>query len=173
MVSLSPAVARLRLFYPRPVAPMPDLIMIDMSGGVRDTAPAVRRCHPILCETIAEQEEFEAYLDEEHDDPFPSDPLDVRPSVLPTEHTTIAHYGPPLDGWPYVLVCRWPPDLTAVAPRDLNMFARGAYTVELFDDRGQLESATERLLALLRRLQRMRVEIILPDWSAAPGALPH
>lgn len=173
MVSLSPTVARHRVFYPRPVAPMPDILMIDMSAGGRDTVPSFRRFHPILCETIAEQREVEGYLDGQRDGPFPSDPLDARPSVLPTDHTTIAHYAPPAGGWPYLLLCRWPPDLTAAAPKDLNMFARSAYTVELFDDHEQLEQATERLLALLKRLQRMRVEIILPDWSAVPGAAPH
>jgi hypothetical protein len=134
MVSLNPAVARHRVFYPRPVAPMPDILMIDMSSGARDNAGSFRRFHPILCETVGEQQEVEAYLDEERDGAFPSDPLDTRPSVLPTDHTTIAHYAPPADGWPYLLLCRWPPDLTAIAPKDLNMFARGAYTVELFDD---------------------------------------
>jgi hypothetical protein len=172
MVALSPATARQRLFYPRPVAPMPDLLMIDMSVGVRESAPSFRRFHPILCETIAEHDEFAAHLDAEHG-PIASEPLDARPSLLPADHTTIAHYGPPVDGWPYVLVCRWPPDLTAVAPKDLNMFARGAYTVELFDSHDQLEQATERLLGLLRRLQRMRVEIVLPDWSSVPGVPPH
>jgi hypothetical protein len=173
MVSLNTAVSRHRVFYPRPVAPMPDILMIDLSAGLPDAAGSFRRFHPILCETVSEQQELEAYLDEERDGPFPSDPFDVRPSILPTDHTTIAHYAPPTQGWPYLLLCRWPPDLTTVAPKDLNMFARAAYTVELFNDHAQLELATERLLALLKRLQRMRIEIVLPDWSAAPGAPPH
>ncbi len=173
MVSLNPDVVRYRVFYPRPVASMPDILMIDMSAGSREGAPSFRRFHAILCETIDEQRIVETYLDDQRDGPFLSDPLDMRPSALPADHTTIAHYAPPADNWPYVLLCCWPPDLTALAPRDLNMFARGAYTVELFDGPEQLEKATERLLALLKRVQRMRVEIILPDWSAVPGAALH
>lgn len=173
MISVSGAVAGNRVFYPRPVAPMPDLLMIDLSAGCPGSAGSSGRFQPILCETIFEQQEVEACLDEASGAPDPADFLDNRPSVLPPGHTTIAHYGPPADGWPYVLLCRWPPELTAVAPKDLNMFVRGTYTVELFDDHDQLELATERLLALLKRLKRMRVEIVLPDWSAVPGAMPH
>ncbi len=173
MVSLSTAVARGRVFYPRPVAPMPDILMIDTAVGSYGVAPSPGRYHPILCETIVDQREIEAYLDADRDGAFSSDPLDTRPSLLPADYTMIAHYGPPAGDWPYVLLCRWPPELTAVAPKDLNMFTRGTYTVELFDDHDQLELATERLLVLLKRLRRLKVEIILPDWSAAPGAAPH
>jgi len=173
MVLLTTDVAERRVFYPRPVAPMPDLLMIDVSADDGEGAPPPRRFHAILCETIGDQQRAEDYLDERRDGWFSTDVLDARPSTLPTDHTTIAHYAPPAKHWPYVLLCRWPPDLTAAAPSDLNMFARGAYTVELFDDHDQLEQATERLLALLQRLQRTRVEIVSPDWSAVPGAAPH
>ena len=149
------------------------LQMIDMAAAQKEGTPSFQRFHAILCETIGEQQGAEAYLDQRREGPFPSDPLDARPSTLVADHTTIAHYAPPADNWPYVLLCRWPPDLTAVAPTDLNMFARGAYTVELFDNYDQLEQATERLLALLKRLRKMRVEIVAPDWSPVPGAAPH
>lgn len=173
MVSLNSDVARHRVFYPRPVAPMPDILMVDMCAGSIESAPSSRRFHPLLCETIDDQQDAEAYLDEPRDGPFPSDPLDARPSALPADHIMIAHYAPPAASWPYVLLCRWPPDLTVAAPTDLNLFVRGAYTVELFDDHAQLEQATERLMALLKRLRSMRIEMIQPDWSPTPGAAPH
>jgi len=84
MVSLNPDVARHRVFYPRPVAPMPDILMIDMSAGSGEAAPSFRRFHAILCETIDEQQDVEAYLDQPRDGPFPSDPLDARPATLPS-----------------------------------------------------------------------------------------
>lgn len=173
MVLLNATIAKNRVFYPRPLAPMPDILMIDLLGGLPAGTRSPGRFHPILCETVFEQEEFEQFLDIERGQPFPSEPLDARPSVLPPSHTTIAHYGPPAEGWPYVLLCRWPPELTAVAPKELNMFVRDSYTVELFDQHEELEEATERLLDLMKRLRRMRVEIVLPDWSAVPGAAPH
>jgi hypothetical protein len=173
MVSPSATIARRRVFYPRPILAMPDILMIDMPVGDAAASLLPGRYHPVLVETIAEQRELETCLDEACEAPFSPDLLDARPSVLPAGHITVAHYGPPAEDWPYVLLCRWPRDLTAAAPEELRMFVRGAYTVELFDDHEQLEQASDRLLALLRRRRRARVEIILPDWSAVPGTAPH
>jgi hypothetical protein len=173
MVSLSTTVARHRIFYPRPIFAMPDILMIDIAAGFRGADLSLGRYHPILVETLAEQHELETYLDEERDVSCSPDLLEARPSVFPADHITTAQYGPPLEDWPYVLLCRWPPSLTAAAPKALKMFARGAYTIELFDDHERLEQATDRLLALLKRLRRARIEIILPDWSAVPGTAPH
>jgi hypothetical protein len=53
------------------------------------------------------------------------------------------------------------------------MFVRQAYTIELFQDHAQLEQASDRVLALLRRRRGARVEIVVPDWSAEPGKPPH
>lgn len=172
MVSLSTTVARHRLFYPRPMFSMPDILMIDIAAG-SGASLALGRYYPILVETITEQQELEAYLDEERDVSCAPDLLDARPSVLPADHITVAQYGPPVEDWPYVLLCRWPPNLAVAAPKELKMFVRGAYTIELFDDDEQLEQATDGVLVLLKRLRRTRVEIILPDWPAAPGTAPH
>lgn len=173
MVSLSTTLARHRIFYPRPILAMPDILMIDIPPEFRGADLRLGNYHPILVETIAEQRELEAYLEEER--PVPSSPalLDARPSRLSAEHITVAHYAPPSQGWPYVLLCRWPPDLAAAAPEELRLFARGAYTIELYNDRDQLERASDTLLTLLKRRRRTRVEIILPDWSAVPRKAPH
>lgn len=173
MVSLSTTVARRRIFYPRPIQTMPDILMIDMQAGSGSANEPLEKFHPILIETIAEQHELQEYLEEERQVPSSPDLFDARPSALSPDHITIAHYGPPLDDWPYVLLCRWTSDLTATAPEVLRMFVRGAYTVELFADRNRLERASDALLALLKRRPGARVEIVLPDWSAAPGKTPH
>ena len=173
MVSLSSTIARYRIFYPRPILAMPDILMIDIPAGFRRADLALGHYHPILVETIAEQRELEAYLEQEREVVCSPDLLDERPSVLPADHITVSHYRAAVDDWPYVLLCRWPPDLTAAAPEELKMFVRGTYTIELFDDHEQLEQASDRLLALLKRRRRTRVEIILPDWSAPPGRAPH
>ena len=173
MVSLSATVARHRIFYPRPILAMPDILMIELPDEFRRSDQPLGTYHPILIETIAEQHELEAYLEEEREVPHLPDLLDTRPSSFPADHITVAQYGRPFEDWPYVLLCRWPPDLAAAAPHELRLFVRGAYTIELYSDRERLERASDMLLALLKRRRRARVEIILPDWSAAPGTAPH
>ncbi len=172
MVSPSTDVVRRRAFYARPILTMPDILMIFMPEEWRDARVPLGRYHPILVETAAEQRELETCLEAEREPPFPQDLFASRPSTLPNDHITVAHYGPPVEGWPYVILCRWPSDLAAAA-EELRMFARGVYTIELFDDQDQLETASDRLLALLKRRPGARVEIILPDWSANPDTRPH
>ena len=173
MVSLSTTVARHRIFYPRPILAMPDILMIDLPADFRGADLPLGTYHPVLIETIAEQLELEAYLEEECEVPHAPDLLDTRPSSFSAGHITVAQYGPPFEDWPYVLLCRWPPDLTAAAPHELRLFVRGVYTIELYSDQDQIERASDMLLALLKRRRRARVEIILPDWSAVPGTAPH
>lgn len=173
MVSLNTTVARRRIFYSRPVLAMPDIVMVDLPVEFRDRQLGHGPYHPILIETIEEQNELEAYLADESQEPSLPDLLDTRPSGLAAGHITVAHYAPPAEDWPYVLLCRWPPDLAAATPADLRMFVRGVYTIELFQSQEGLERASETLLALLKRRRRARVEIILPDWSSAPGKAPH
>src|SRR3546814_1412580 len=92
---------------------MPDILMIDMPAEFRSPSLPLGHYHPILIETVAEQHELEAYLEEECQVPSSPDLLDARPSALPADHITVAHYGPPFENWPFVLLCHWPPDLTA------------------------------------------------------------
>ena len=173
MVSLSTAIARRRVFYPRPTLAMPDILMIDIPDEFRVPGLLLGHYRPIIMETIAEQDEVEFRLEEEREVSGLPDLLDTRPSTFAAGHITVAHYGPPVDDWPYALLCRWPPELVAATPKELRMFIRGAYTIELFADREQLERTSNRLLALLKRHRRARVEIIMPDWSAVPGKPRH
>lgn len=170
MVSLSTTIARQRAFYPRPIVSMPDILMIDLPAEFRRRD----RYHAVLIETIAEQQELEACLEDEHPVASLWDLLNPRPSGVTTDHITVAHYGPPAGDWPYALLCRWPSDLAAATPKEMRMFVREAYTIELFANEEQLDRASDTLLAILRRRRRRaRVEIILPDWSASPGKARH
>jgi hypothetical protein len=152
---------------------MPDIVMIGLPAEFRNPQLPHGPYYPILIETIAEQNELETYLKDAGQVPSLPDLLDARPWRLAADHITVAHYGPPTDGWPYVLLCRWPPDLAAAAPHDLRIFVRGVFTIELFENEEGLERASDTLLALLKTRRQARVEIILPDWSAVPGKAPH
>src|SRR3546814_4383486 len=117
---------------------MPDILMIDMPAEFRSPSLPLGHYHPILIETVAEQHELEAYLEEECQVPSSPDLLDARPSALPADHITVAHYGPPFEKWHFVLMCNWPPDLTAAPPYALRMLVRGAYRIDINDDQDQL-----------------------------------
>jgi hypothetical protein len=161
------------VFYPRPIPAMPDILMIARPAEPRSASLPFEAHHPILIETTAELHELEAQPEEAWLAPGAPEWLDARPSAFPADHITVAHYGPPSRDWPFVLLCRWPPDLVAAAPDDLRIFVRGAYTIELFSDRNGLERASNTLLGLLKRRREVRIEIIMPDWSAVPGKAPH
>lgn len=173
MVSLNTTVARCRIFYPRPIPAMPDIVMIELPSEYRDASAPQEPFYSILIETTAEHDELEAYLADETLEPALPVLFDERPSGLAADHITVAHYGPPVEDWPYVLLCRWPRHLAAATPKDLRMFIREVYTIELFDDQDSLERASDTLLMLLKRRRRARVEIILPEWSSVPGKAPH
>lgn len=173
MVSLNTTVARHRIFYPRPIRAMPDIMMINIPAEFQSGHSPFGEYYPILIETLAEQQELDAYLEDERQDPAMPDLLDERPSAFAATHVSVAHYGPPAKGWPFVLLCRWPAELVVAAPKDLRMFIRDAYTIELFASREQLERESDTLLALLKRRRRARVEVISPEWSAVPGKPLH
>lgn len=173
MVSLDTTVARHRIFYPRPIRAMPDIMMINIPAEFQSGSSPFGEYHPILIETLAEQQELDAYLEGERRDPTMPDLLDERPSAFAATHVSVAHYGPPSKDWPFVLLCRWPDELVAAAPKELRMFVRDAYTIELFSSREQMERESDALLRLLKRRRKARVEMILPEWSAEPGKPPH
>ena len=166
MISLGAAIVRRRIYYPRPIAGLPDILMIEIEAGFHRGYLPLGRFYPMLVETADEQREVEDYLSEPREHVGPPDLLDARPATLPAEHITIAHYGPSADGWPFVLLCRWPADLTATAPEHLRMFARGVYTFDLFREERRLGRASDNLLLCLeRRGQALDIEVIPPEWS--------
>ena len=166
MVSLASTAARRRIYYPRPVASLPDILMIDIPGLL------LGRYYPVMVETGEEQSEIEAFLAEERHSMVSPDLLDERSSTLLSEHLTIAHYGPSASGWPFVQLCQWPAEFAARASSSDRMFARGVYTFELFRGRKRLEDASNVLLQSLDQRHALHVEIVFPDWSAEPGSSP-
>ena len=147
--------------------------MIDLPRRFASRHLPLKRFHPIMVEGIEEQLELDAFLAQERDLIVAPDLLDERLSTFPKEHLTIAHYRPSQAGWPYVQLCQWPAEFAARASSKDRMFARGAYTFELFRDRRRLEEATTVLLASLDQKHALHVETIFPDWSADPDASPH
>jgi hypothetical protein len=173
MISLGAIIVRRRIYYPRPIAGLPDILMIEMVAEFRRGNLPLGRFYPILVETAEEQQEVEDYLNEPREHVGPPDLLDARPATLPADHITIAHYGPSTDGWPFVLLCRWPADLAATWPEYLRIFARGVYTFELFRERRQLERASDNLLfGLKQRRPCFNIEVIPPEWLPQEGR-PH
>ena len=173
MVSLAATLARRRIYYPRPVASLPDILMIDIPRRFASGGLAPGRFTPIMVETMEEQSEVEAFLAAERELLVSPDLLGERPSKLAREHLTIAHYGSLQPGWPFVQLCQWPAEFAARASRKGRNFARGSYTFDLFRDRRRLEKATRVLVASLDRKHAFHVETIFPDWSADPGAPAH
>ena len=173
MVSLATTVARRRIYYPRPVASLPDILMIDIPSRFSSERLCSGRFHPILIETIEEQSEIEEFLGQERDFLVAPDPFEERPSIFARQHLTIAHYGPSEAGWPFIQLCQWPAALVAKASSKDRMFLRGTYTFELFQTRKRLETATKILLESLDGRDAVHVETIFPNWSADPDAAPH
>ena len=164
MVSLAATLARRSIYYPRPIASLPDILMIDVPRRFADRGLARGRFYPIMVETPDEQSELEAFLSEDRDSLVSPGILDERLSTLPKEHLTIAHYRP------YVQLCQWPAEFVARASGGGRQFARGAYTFELFHGRKRLEAASKLLLASLDRRHALNVEVVFPDWSQDPEA---
>ena len=172
MVSLAATIAYRRIYYPRPVAHLPDILMIDIPRRFASKRLPTGRFYPILVETIEEQAELDAFLKQERDSLVPLDLFDRRPSRSLGDHLTIAQYGPSQSGWPFIQLCQWPAEFAAKASRKRLLLARGAYSFELFRNRKRLEQASKSLLASLDRRNAVKVEIVLPDWSGGPCALP-
>jgi hypothetical protein len=173
MVSLAATLARRRIYYPRPVATLPDILMIDVPRRFAGNRLPLGRFWPVMVETIEEQSELEAFLEEERASLVSPGLLDERPSTMPRTHLTIAHYRPAEAGWPFVQLCQWPAEFAARTSSEERMFARGAYTFELFPGRDSLEKATRILLASLDRQHSPHVEIVFPDWAPDPEASPN
>jgi hypothetical protein len=173
MVTLAATIARRRIYYPRPVECLPDILMIKLPRRFATGRRALKRFYPILIETIEEQAEVEAFLAGPREGLVMPDLLAELPSSLSKAHLTIAHYAPSEAGWPFVLLCQWPAEFAARASSQDRLFMRGIYTFELFPDRKALEEASKVLLRSLDREREPRIEIVFPDWSADPDAPPH
>src|SRR5258706_8128423 len=101
MVRLSDSLARRRLLYPRPLATLPDLLVIDVPARFAHPSLSLGRYYGIMIETAAEQEEIDAFLAADRDALVPPSLLDRRPSALATARITMVEYAPPAPTWPW------------------------------------------------------------------------
>lgn len=138
-----------RLFYLRPWATMPDVLLIDVPPAFASPSLPLGRYYPVILENDVEYAEMAAFLERERTRAVVPDLFDRRPSALRGDDIVFARYAPPGPGWPWLLLCRWPADYTAMVPQDGDHFARGAYTSEVFETIEALVRAEARLVDTL------------------------
>ncbi|WP_342248779.1 hypothetical protein [Sphingomonas sp. OTU376] len=151
--------ARRRAFYARPVPTLPDILVINVPARFAGPGLALEHFYPVMIETEREHREFRALLAAERPSPVVPDLLDHRPSQLVARGIVIASYDPPCAGWPFVLLCHWPASYTSMV-RDPAIFARGAYTTEMFDTLDALADASARLLSVLGARNALDVHFV-------------
>lgn len=163
MVRLTDDLAAHRRLYTRPIATMPDVLVIDIAPAYRHPSLSLGRYYGILVETAEEQSELDAFLRTERPAPIAPSLLDRRPSAVTGDRITIATYAPPVPDWPWVLLCHWPALFTARVPADGDNFARGAYTHEMFLDETETIEGARLLLDSLARNRVLPLTMIPPE----------
>lgn len=159
MYALSHDLACRRILYPRPLPTLPDILLIDVPPRFAHTSLPLGRYYPIVVETGAEHREVEAFLTAPRNAPVQPALLDRRGTALETSRIVFAAFAPPAADWPHVLLCHWPAHYVALAA-DCDLFARGAYTSEVFDTFEELAAAANRLLAVLGDTSLLSVTLI-------------
>lgn len=156
-------VARHRLRYPRPLSTLPDVLLIDVPPVFAAPKLPLGRYYPVIIETDDEWREWYAFIAGERDRPVAPDLLDRRPSRLVGDDVGFVHYDPPEAGWPWILLCRWPPEHVALVPTATEDFARSAYTIDIFCNAAARDDATARLTSSLGSMQPVEVIHVPPS----------
>lgn len=169
MTRLSDTLARRRVLYRRPIATLPDIMMLDIPIPFANAALPLGRYYPIIVETGAELLELEAYLDATRPSVIVPDLLDRRESALAAARITLAHYAQPGPDWPFLLLCHWPRAYTRLVAPSADMFARGSYTMELLRTAPQLGYQSRMLIETLRTGQDVDATIVPTSGPAASG----
>lgn len=159
MYALTHDLARRRILYPRPLLTLPDVLLFDIPACFAHPSLPLGRYYPIIIENGAEQREVEVFLSGPREAPVQPDLLDRRPSGLETGGILLAIYSPPEPGWPHLLLCHWPSSYVALTT-DPDLFARAAYTTELFEDSEALTQASRQLLAVLGESRAVQVTLL-------------
>lgn len=149
-----------RLYYPRPLPTLPDILLIDIPQHFAGSSLALGRYYPVIIESQGEALEFEAFLCAPRAKPVPPALLDRRPTALRARDIVFARYVPPLALWPHLLLCCWPETYTAMVPSSGDEFARGAYTLDAFSDEQDLDAAEQTLLKTLGADEARRVRSV-------------
>lgn len=92
---LADHLAAKRRLYPRPLATMPDILLIDIPPVFASPSLPFGRYYPVIIETDAEYAEMQAFLDLARSRLAPPDLLDRRASALRGDDIVFARYVPP------------------------------------------------------------------------------
>ena len=138
-----------RILYGRPLATMPDVLLIDIPSVYASPSLPLGHYYPIILETGAEGAEMQAFLEQDRPQPVAPDIFDRPPSALRGDDVMFARYKPPLPDWPWLLLCRWPDDCVALVTPGGDHFARGVYSTEVFATVAEIERAEAQLMATL------------------------
>jgi hypothetical protein len=169
MIRLSDSLARRRILYPRPIATLPDIMMLDIPDAFAGPSLPLGSYYPIILETEAELRELECYLETRRPAVIVPDLFDRRPSALCAVRITLAHYPRPAPGWPYLLLCHWPRVYTRLVTPAADMFARDSYSMEMVRSSSELNHQTCMLLDTLRAGQDVEVAVVPPSGINASG----
>lgn len=143
--------------YRRPLATMPDVLLIDVPAGYASSSLPLGRYYPVILETGDELREFLAFLEEERPQPVAPPLFDHRPSMLRCNAIVFARYRPPELGWPWLHVCHWSEEcVSMVLPTDEH-FARGAYSTDVYATLAELEYAEAQFQVKLAAFDPMHV----------------
>ncbi|MGB3930857.1 MAG: hypothetical protein WBL20_18075 [Sphingobium sp.] len=161
---LSRHLASRRVLYPSITIAAPSVLVIDIPPLLRGDGLALGRYYAIILETDFELRELEDFLDAPRDAPVAPDLLDHRPSGLRSDSVLISRYEPPEEGWPWLLVCRWPEFYAAIA-RGMSdcAMARGCYTTELFEHPEDLDAHSLALLESLGKREDISIRLIAAE----------
>lgn len=146
---LTDELAARRLFYTRPVATMPDVLVLDIPARFTSPGLPLGRYYPIIIENDDELCELEDFLAAERSALVVPDLLARRSSALVSIGIIFCRYRPPSSRSPWVLLCHWPENYTAMVPPCDDHFARESYTIELFGSVVDLDAAEQVLLKTL------------------------
>lgn len=141
--------AATRIYYPRPLPSLPEILLIDIPPALAGEGLALGRYYPVILESLAEMHEFETFLCEQRTDLVSPSLLARRPSSLRADNIIFARYSPPAPGWPWLQLGCWPIRYTMMTPFTPDGFARGVYTVDAFESAAEIKAAEGRLLAAL------------------------
>lgn len=145
---------------------MPDVLLIDIPPVFASPSLPLGRFYPVIIESDAEYAEIETFLGRDRLTPVVPDLLDYRPSALRGDDIVFARYAPSAPDWPWLLLCRWPPEYTTMVPGDGDHFARGAYTSEVFETIEDLADAEALLIEVLGSHRPVRL-------AAQPEIMGH
>lgn len=169
MIRLTDTLAQRRTLYRRPIAPLPDIMMLDIPAAFAGPTLPLGRYYPIIVETEAELRELVDYLDAPRPAIIVPELLDRRPTALCASQITLAHYAPLRPAWPYLLLCHWPRAYTRLIGPSADMFARGSYTMEVFRTAPELGDQSLMLLETLRTEQDVKVVVVPPSGASTGG----